>query len=319
MADITTRMARILTMIPYVRKHSGVRVEELAEYLGCSADTVLADLDEVIMCGVPPYLPSDYIGVYVDGGRVSIRFADHFERPLNLTLREALSLKVALQSLPSSRGVAARLAGRVDEMLPLGTKQSVREAAGRIRVRTGPRALRQKIRRIEQAASESRELRIEYYTASRDALTKRTVQPFALVEHQGFWYMVGHCRLRERELPFRVDRIRSLRQLRTKFVVPPDFDLAKYQRDEMYFPSKRDVRVRLWVHGDIARWVREEVPARRAQRAPGGHLILTVSVSRPEWILRWALRQGAKVRILDPPCVREQMRELAQAVLRVYD
>ena len=319
MADLSERMARILTMIPYVRTHEGVRVEELAAYLGCSADTVLADLDELLMCGVPPYLPNDYIGVYVDGGRVSIRFADHFKRPLNLTLREALSLKVALESFPSGGEVTAGLARRIDALLPLGTKRSVREAAGRIQVRTGPKALREKIRRVEQAIGETREIRMEYYTASRDALSTRRVRPYALVEHQGLWYLVGYCALRERVLPFRVDRIRSLRLLSATFEVAADFDLSAYQRDEMYFPSKRDTQVRLWVHADIARWVREEVPARRGRRTPEGHLILKVPVSRPEWILRWALKHGPKVRILDPPAIRQQMRELAQAVLRVYD
>src|SRR5205814_2029123 len=69
-------------------------------YCGAPATEILSDLDKILLCGVPPYLPDDYIGVYVDDGKVEIRFAEHFRRPVRFTLPEALALKLAIESLP---------------------------------------------------------------------------------------------------------------------------------------------------------------------------------------------------------------------------
>jgi len=311
-------MERILAMIPYVRAHPGIPVRELARYLDCTPDAVLADLDRVLMCGVPPYLPNDYIGVYVQDARVWLRFADHFRRPLNFTLREALSLRLAVASIPAPPAVADRLLQRIDDMLPPVLQGRVRTASKRIRVRQTPGPLSARVRRIQDAIARNREIRIRYYTASRDAMTERTVRPYALIDHQGEWYLVGHCLLRDRELPFRVSRIQSMQMRRATFTVPPDFDLSRYQREEMFLPPPQPTRVEIWIHADLARWVEEEMAGGEVKRLPGGHRLLKIDVSRPEWILTWALKYGPRVHILRPPEIRERMRALTEEVLASY-
>ncbi len=68
---------------------------------GCAPETILADLDAVLLCGVPPYLPNDYIGVVLEGDKIYLSFAEHFRRPVNLTFEETLSLNLALQAAPA--------------------------------------------------------------------------------------------------------------------------------------------------------------------------------------------------------------------------
>jgi len=310
------RAVRILTMIPLIRARPGIKIEELARILGCSPRTVLADLDAVLMCGVPPYLPNDYVGVCVEDGGVRLDFAGHFRRPVRLTLQEALSLRLALDSLPLvPASGAAKLRGRIERLLPTALRSRARTG---FRVIPAARALHVKLRRLSRAVAENREVFISYYTASRDALTERTIRPYGLVELRGEWYVVGYCLLRQRELPFRVDRIRTLKVLPQRFTVPADFDIERYRRAEMYFPSGAEVQVRIRVAADLASRVRRAFAVPKIEELPNGDLCFSVRVSHPEWLLAWAIQYGPQVEILEPPELRTRMCQFCNQLLSIY-
>jgi proteasome accessory factor C len=304
------RLRRILLLIPYVQEHPGTRVRDLARYLGTDPRTLLADLDAVLLCGVPPYLPNDYIGVVLEGDRIYVSFAEHFKRPVNLTFEEALSLNLALRQLPLSRRdleTASELRKKILNLLPSGTRALWREARRQLQAGPALRDLHERLAVLEQAIEERRQVHVQYYTASRDAMTERDVRPYGLIEHNGAWYLIGHCRRRDLELPFRVDRIRRLRLLNGKFEVPNSFDIEKYRRPEMYFPTDRDLQVTLRIGPGLARWVREERPAGQLQSLPGGALLLHLSVSQPQWVVSWVMSHADQVELLAPKALRAEV------------
>lgn len=321
MSGDTSRLQRILLMVPYIQQHPGIRVQDVAAYLGCPPETILADLDAVLLCGVPPYLPNNYIDVVLEGDRIQLAFAEHFKRPVNLTFEEALSLNLALRRLPlTQRGMeaAAELRRKVLALLPSGTRALWRDARRRLNVGASQKGLQERIARLEQAIESGREVRMEYYTASRDEMTRRDVRPYGLIEHNGEWYLVGHCLLRDRELPFRVDRIRELELLDRTFEPPANFDIEKYRRPQMYFPTSRDLRVKLRVAPELARWVREENPTGRIRKLPDGSLILHLSVSQPQWIISWVMSRAGQVEVLAPEALRRKVAESCRAALAGY-
>lgn len=321
MSDLSGRLTRILTMIPYVQQHPGIRVRELAEYIGCDPETILADLDAVLLCGVPPYLPNDYVGVVVEGERIHISFAGHFRRPVNLTFEEALSLNLALSRLSlsrRSREASRTLRRKISAVLPSRTRDAWRAARNRLQVGPLHRGVQDRIRLLERAVEERREVRVEYYTASRDEMTERDLRPYGMIEHDGAWYLVAHCLLRDRELPFRVDRIRRAELLDKTFELPASFNLEKYRRAEMYFPTSRDLRVKLRIAPELARWVKDERPLGRTRALPDGGLILHLSVSQPQWVLSWVMAHAGKVELLAPQALRKQLVAACGKTLRKY-
>ena len=171
---------------------------------------------------------------------------------------------------------------------------------------------------LEQAIEERREVRIEYYTASRDEMTERDMRPYGIIEHNGEWYVVAYCLFRDRELPFRVDRIRTLRLLKRTFEPPASFDIEKYRRPQMYFPTSRDLRVKLRIAPELARWVREDHPIGRMRRLADGSLILHLSVSQPQWIISWVMAHAGKVELLAPPALRGKTSSACRKALRRY-
>ncbi len=99
------RLRRILAVVPWVVAEDGPTLAEVCARFGYSSEAELqSDLNLLFVCGVPPYTPDALIEVDVADGRVWIRYADWFARPLRLTAAEALTLVAASAALLGSGG-----------------------------------------------------------------------------------------------------------------------------------------------------------------------------------------------------------------------
>jgi len=314
---VAERVGRILALIPYIRSHPGISLTQLARYAGCSPKDLMRDLDRILMCGVPPYSPHDYVGVHVEGKRVTVGFADHFKRPVRLTLTEALALQVMLSTVGGGLRQAA-VAEKIEAALGAGTKRKATQASKRIQVLAGYKPLAERLRVIEKAIADRRELAIEYYTASRDDMTQRNIRPYGLIEHQGWWYVIAFCRLRDRVLPFRVDRIKALKLTDDTFEIPDHFNLDAYTQTELYLPSRRDRAVEIKFDHEVARWVRENAPPADIKSLPDGGILLRVRASHMQWVIRWVLPFGPHAEIVGSLPARKAMTDLCDRMLRNY-
>ena len=90
-----TEVQRILAIVPWIVANPGASKEEIATRFGMTLEQLDEDLLLVLMIGVPPYSPGDYLDVDDDGEFVTIRLADQFSRPLRLTPAEGLALLAA--------------------------------------------------------------------------------------------------------------------------------------------------------------------------------------------------------------------------------
>lgn len=63
---------------------------------------------------------------------------------------------------------------------------------------------------IRQALAEGQALEMDYYTAGRDVITHRVVEPYRLEERLGAHYLVGFCHRAQAERVFRLDRIHRI-------------------------------------------------------------------------------------------------------------
>ena len=87
MALPLAKLRLYLSLIPLLRQRPGITFKEVGEHLGMSAHAAQKEIPEALMlCGVPPYMPHDYIACFTEGEKITLRFADHFRRPAKLTL-----------------------------------------------------------------------------------------------------------------------------------------------------------------------------------------------------------------------------------------
>ena len=301
------RVGRLLSMVPYVLEHPGTRVSELASLFGGTEEEVLADLDVLFVTGLPPYGPADLVEVEVDEGRVWISMADHFARPLRLTRGEALSLYLRGRSALEVGGAveAPALASALAKLEHELGDETIASLAAIVEAGDGSAAGPEEQELLAQlrGALERRErLELEYYTASRDEVTTRTIEPEAIFLQLGAWYVnawdgdAGDVRT------FRVDRI--------KRVTPTG---ATYEPRETAEPAlgapngTEQVRLRLEPE---ARWVSEYYDAEPIAM-PDGSVEVEIGVADLAWAAKLVLRLGSSAQIVSPDELRDAVRAQA--------
>src|SRR5207249_2309906 len=199
-----SEIQRILALVPWIVAHPGATKHDIAQRFGVSVEQLEEDLALVLMIGVPPYSPGDYLDVEEDAnGAVTIRLADYFRRPLRLTAAEGLALLAAGRALLAVPGS--------DPGGPLATALDKLEHA------LGVPDLVVELREPEHLATirdtEARHERIEidYWSAGRDDLTTRQIDPAVVFFAMGEWYVGAYCHRARADRMFRVDRIQAIR------------------------------------------------------------------------------------------------------------
>jgi predicted DNA-binding transcriptional regulator YafY len=274
---------RILALVPWIVAHPGVLKIEIAERFDIDPAQLDAELDLMLMVGVPPYSPGDYIDVEIipdanGDERVTLRMAESFRRPLRLTPREGLAILAAGRTLLAVRGS--------DVEGPLATALAKLAAVLDLPDVPVTIAAPDHLDEVRRAAADHEELEIEYWSAGRDEVTTRKIEPLSAFYAAGEWYLDAMC-LRAGDLRlFRVDRVRSVR------ATGRHFDVADFEpRDDVYHPRPGDSTIVLDL-SDRARWVAERYPCVSVEELGKGRLRVELTVSEPAFAERLLLRLG---------------------------
>jgi proteasome accessory factor C len=297
---------RILALVPWVVAHPGTTKAEIAQRFGISEQQLDDDLALVLMIGVPPYSPGDYLDVEEDDdGRVTIRLADYFRRPLRLTPNEGLALLAAGRALLAVPGS--------DPAGPLATALDKLEAAldlPELVVEVGEPPF---LGDVRDAAAHHERLDIDYWSAGRDELTQREIDPTTVFFATGAWYVSAYCHRVEDERMFRVDRIRGLRATGEHF--EPPADTAEPARTFNPSPDAPKVTLRL---RPSAAWVPESFPTEGVRERADGTLDVDLVVSEDAWLERLLLRLGPDATVVAPKERKATAAATAARVLARY-
>jgi len=279
----------MLAVVPWVAAADGPKLSDVCERFGYASETELQeDLNLLFLCGVPPYTPDALIEVDVAGGRVWIRYADWWSRPLRMTAAEALSLVAGSTALLGSG------AGDVEGPLARGLAKlaatlGVSEEVVDVTLAATPA---EPLRVLQAAAQDHHQVEIDYYSYGRDEHTTRVIDPRLVYSAAGQWYVAAFCHLVMAERLFRVDRVAAARRLDSTFtspaaVPPPVFD-----------PSPSDPVIVLELEPPAA-WVATQYPTERVEDLEGGRLRVALRISGGAWLSRLLLRLGRDARLVE--------------------
>jgi proteasome accessory factor C len=304
------RLQRVLALVPWILANPGVTMPELAERFAIPASELEADLELLPMCGLPPYTADRLIDVWVgDDGGVTIRLAEYFERPLQLTPSEGVALLAAGRALLAVPGSAdsGPLASALEKLeAALGTRGGVAVDVG-----SGDHLVR-----LQAAVADREQLELEYYSFARDEMTTRIVDPRRVFHAFGAWYLDAYCRTAEGERLFRVDRVRAVRPTGAPAAPPPE-DPESTLADLVYRPGPDDPRVTLRLEPE-ARWVVESYPTESVTERSDGRVDVVLAVSAPAFLERLLLGLGPAVTVVGPPAAKAALRATAKRILAQY-
>jgi proteasome accessory factor C len=306
------RLGRLLNLVPYLLSRPGIRIAEAAEDLAVSERQLREDLELLWVCGLPGYGPGDLIDMALDGDRVTITYDAGIDRPLRLTPDEALALVVALRMLAETPGMGHRDA--IERALA-----KIESAAGELA--DAPVAVRSpgnddRLATIRGMVERRHALHLTYYTAARDEISERVVDPMRVLVVAGRAYLEAWCRRAEAVRLFRIDRIDGLTELDEPAAPPPQ--ARPSDLTEGVFTPTPDLPLVTLRVGRGGRWITEYYPCERVVEESPQHWLVSLRATDLGWARRLVLGLGPEVTVVAPPELADQVRDQAGAALTAY-
>jgi len=309
------RLARLLNLVPYLLARPGIPVRDAAADLGVSERQLREDLELLWVCGLPGYGPGDLIDMAFDGDRVTITYDAGIDRPLRLTQDEALALVVALRMLAEVPGAHDRDA--VERALAKLESAAGDAASGLPVAAHAPPLGEDRLTELQGAVQRHHALRITYYTATRDELTERVVDPMRVLIVGGRGYLEAWCRRAEAVRLFRVDRIDSSEELDEPSQPPPQAQPTDV-RAGIFTPTEELPLVTLSI-GRWARWITEYYPCEEIVEESPERWLVSLRASDLTWARRLVLGLGPDVQVVAPASLANEVRAEARRALAAYD
>jgi proteasome accessory factor C len=273
-------------------------LNDVCERFGMAEDELLAELDLVFLCGVHPFTPDALMEVVIEEGRVWIRYADYFDRPLRLTPEEGLALVAAgsaLAAVPGAdpTGPIARALAKVAAVLGVEPGEAIDIQLGSAPAET--------LATLRAAVAAHRQVELDYYTYGRDERSRRVVDPRSVFAAEGAWYLDGFCHRAGASRRFRLDRMADVRLLDATFEVTSERLGVKDSIGpaSVFDPDPSDPRIVLDL-APRARWVAEQYPIESAEELADGRLRVTLVAGERAWIERLLLRLGPEASVVAP-------------------
>ncbi len=307
-------LRQLFSLVALIHANQGIEMERLASLAGFQSQKELQKaLERLMMFGIPPFSPADYITVYIDENRrVMLDFPLGLERPLALTAAEwgALQrlLRQELQFIQSGDMVSDQLAKLISRLAPIPVEIENNDIVQSKRLL------------IQEALQDRLQLEFYYRTLSSQQPELRRVDPWALFQQRGSSYLIAFCHTRQAARFFHLERMQNIEILLLEQENAPPKNLRELIKNSPLFqenPSGFSIRIAfspqlrsaLELHlqlKDLGQW-------QEAGTAQKGWLTAKSKVQDSIW-LRMLLRSlGPQIVLLSPRHLQEScLQELEQ-------
>jgi len=157
---------------------------------------------------------------------------------------------------------------------------------------------------------------LDYYSATRQELSERRVEPYLLFHSPDGWYLEAYCLKAQEQRTFKLDRIRSARSTGETFTPRAEVDLS---------PRRAG---RAFLEHDVATWATVrfrprwrtylEDSGREYTRRTDGHLVVRMPYVDERWMAHEVIRFLGDAVLERPASARRKVAEVARALLTRY-
>ncbi len=284
-----------------------VPLEEVTQRFHCTVRALSRDCHRASEAGRPPWEEyHDLLNLVIDedAGTLDVRVPHEFGRPARLTPGESLAMLTAattVLALDPSDTVLATAVEAVRTALGIDGELAVQVPR--------PPALEPFL----EGWRRSRVVEGRYWSAHRDTVTERSLEPHFVFLAAGTWY--ARCRdLHDGAVKlFRLDRFAWARQ--TALAAEGSEGGQVDESTDLFSGGQGATTVQLWFPDD-ARWVRETLEMEVLAEDPDGFTAEMV-VGGTAWLANLVLRTGA--RVLSPASLTNVAAGTAHRALARYE
>ncbi|MBC6976080.1 YafY family transcriptional regulator [Bacillus sp. Xin] len=311
------RTDRLLAILIELQRKQLVTAKSLAKKFETCKRTIYRDMQALSESGVPIFSMPGQGYSLMDG---------YFLPPIQFTPEEAVTLLLGSdyveKNFDSTFSIHAETAKEKLESIFLPEQQQrVEELRGTFRFLSGtfphqkqaPEQLEKQLLLLQEAIQTEQCVSFSYRKPNETDKTKRTVNPYGLVNISGIWYIVSYCLLRQQIRHFRLDRMSDLQKEQEFFTKPEDFYLPNYQPENnrthtihLLFPSMISHKIieSRYFYIDFYE-----------QKDDGFHVFLKSRTL--DEVFSWILSWGSQVKVLEPTVLSKKIREEAKKMMQM--
>ncbi len=172
---------------------------------------------------------------------------------------------------------------------------------------------------LEAATRLRKRVTLTYQTAATGMVSRRDLDPYAMVYREGAWLVVGWCHLRHEIRSFRVDRIHEAvmapKPKSPDFERPEDFDVKAYAtRSPWTFTSEPPEEVQLALSAEAAEVANEDFGPTAVKRIDGDRTLITFDCTNPEFATTKILAAKGAIRVVRGDRLRARIADELEAI-----
>ncbi len=307
-------VTRLLTMLDLLQSRPGVTAAQLAERLAVEPRSVRRYITMLQNLDIPVEAVRGRYGGY--------RLRPGFKLPpLMWTEEEAVAVTLGLQAvrqigLSQPIPTIEQALAKVERVLPQALRERVQAMQETVVLDLATRSraeLSIYVMTLSTAASQGKRVWMRYQARAGEE-HERAFDCYGLVYHDGQWYAVGYCHLRQDTRVFRLDRIRALEVYEGRFTPPAHFDCLAYIIQAVAaIPSRWLAEVLLQTSLEQIREVVATTFATLEETHEG--ILLRAYDDDLQHTARFLVSLGCPFRVLSPPELVEELHALARTLL----
>lgn len=314
-------LVQSLNLVPYFKAHPERSIFEAAKDLGLSPDELVRALERLHCSGISTQT-QDLIDLSYELTKgVVIHDDQGMDSSLRLTPTEAGALLLTVEVLETMPGLVDRsaVASAAEKLRSIMDDRSRAIYDG---IAEHSSATEDVQYRIAQALHTKRRVQFDYWSASSNSTSTRTVDPARIFIRGDVAYLTAFVEQYGEHRNFRVDRMRNVE------ILP---EPARPRTRKLQFSSEdpfgfRDSTTAMLAVSPDALWMLDEYDMKRQDETPPcpaaddqkAWVKATMPIGSTSWFTRFALSHADRVRVLGPQDLVDAVHERAQVGIQRY-
>ena len=316
-----TRQLRLLQIVDMVRQGKYPNASDLRRRFEVSRSTIMRDIDFLKdRYQVPMEYCSERGGYYISDPNYTIP-------SFLLTEGELFTLHIILPLMEQYKGtpldsVFESIMKRMLDMLPKKVAVSTSFNADQVHFISNPQPQidQQVFFGVLEGIKEKRTLEFAYRSIKRQDYIQRRFNPYKILCQRGDWYVIGFCHRHNEFRVYNMARIQNP-QLGEEFVWDENFQLEDHiDLDFGVWTQGEWFTVELLFSKDVNTYILERQWHHNQEcvQQEDGAVYLKFNTNQFDEILHWVMSFGYKVRVLNPPKLREALCQEIDAMKKMY-
>jgi predicted DNA-binding transcriptional regulator YafY len=300
------KIDRLLGIITTLLNTERIKAKDLAEKFEVSIRTIHRDIEDICMAGIPI--------ITYQGGDGGISIAESYKLEKNLLTSEELSnIMIGLKSIESiTNGNNVTLL--LDKFQ--SSKSEVLSANNSVFIDLSSfykNSISSKINLLRDSINKSMEVCFNYF--SEKGISKRQVEPYYISFRWSAWYLYGFCKLRKDFRLFKLNRMDELTL--TDFTFVPKTITSDASDLDDYFDRNLQV-IKLLLDKSVEYQIVDTYGVNSYIINKDNLIEFDLEYSNYDYAIRTILGFGDKAKVLSPPNIALDIKNIAQNILNLY-